>query len=178
MGHPTQIIFDLETLGVRPDSIIVSIGALKFSLSQGIMDAFYMNIDPVDSKKYGLTTDKETINWWANQPKEVSDVWRKNPKPLKYVMQEFSDWYGGKGKPIWAKGGVSFDFPIMESSFIAVGMKPPYHFRDCLDCRTIFNVLGVKDYANKPEGLQAHNALDDCKIQLNSLLPLLVALDE
>ena len=39
----TQIMLDLETLGTKPDSVIVSIGAVKFSPTE-IYDSFYEHV--------------------------------------------------------------------------------------------------------------------------------------
>ena len=36
-----QIVVDLETLSVRPNSCITSIGAVKFNLQDGILEEFF-----------------------------------------------------------------------------------------------------------------------------------------
>lgn len=178
MGFRHGVMIDVETLGVSYDSIIVSLAAVKFSVSNGILSEFSMNVDPSDAKRYGLKTDKNTIAWWKTQPKEVIAAWNKDQKPLKEVIEAFCDWYGPKSHPTWTKGGVCFDYPILQSSFDAVGIRTPYHFRDCLDCRTLFNFFGVKDWQNKKEGVVAHCALDDCKHQVYNLVPLIEIVQE
>ena len=173
MDYRTGVMLDLETLGVTYDSVIVSLAAVKFSISEGIMSEFSVNISPQDAMKYGLKTDKETIEWWSKQPKETVDAWRKNAVSLKEAMDGFCDWYGPKTHPTWAKGGNCFDFPILETSLKAVGHRTPYHFRDCMDYRTLINLFDFKDWKKNPV---AHCALDDCKAQCDVLIPLLAAL--
>jgi hypothetical protein len=173
MDYRTGVMLDLETLGVTYDSIIVSLAAVKFSISHGVMSEFTVNIDPADSKRYGLKTDKATLEWWAKQPKATVDAWRLNPVPLKDAMTMFCDWYGTKTMPTWAKGGQCFDFPILETSLKKAGLFTPYHFRDCMDYRTVINLFDFKDWKAKSV---SHCALDDCKDQCNVLIPLLAAL--
>ena len=71
-----QIMVDLETISTANNAVIVSIGATRFTLHEGIIDKFSINVDPFDAKKYGLHIDPDTIAWWKKQPKEVSDLWR------------------------------------------------------------------------------------------------------
>ncbi len=173
MDYRTGVMLDLETLGTTPNSIIVSLAAVKFSLSKGIMSEFTVNIDPKDSKRYGLTMDQDTLDWWSRQPKATVDAWRLNAVPLKSAMDQFVDWYGPKTMPTWAKGGQCFDFPILETSLKTVGHRTPYHFRDCMDYRTVINLFDFKDWKKKSV---SHCALDDCKDQCAVLMPLLAAL--
>lgn len=176
MDFRTGVMLDIETLGVSYDSVIVSLAAVKFSLTDGIMSEFTINIDPMDSKRYGLKTDADTLAWWSRQPIELVNAWRKEPVSLVLAMEKFCDWYGPKTRPTWAKGGNCFDFPIIESSLKVVGMRTPYHFRDCMDYRTVINLFNLKDWMLESNSGTAHCALDDCRNQTAVLIPLLSAI--
>ena len=70
----TDIMIDLETLNTTPDSTILTIGAVKFDpfgseIKEPKMDSFYVKVDLDSCDRIGLTTNDDTIAWWANQLK-------------------------------------------------------------------------------------------------------------
>ena len=66
-----QVVVDLETLSTRPNSCIVSIGAVAFNLQEAILDEFFINVDASDCRSHGLHIDRNTIEWWKKQSKEA-----------------------------------------------------------------------------------------------------------
>lgn len=62
-----RIMVDLETLGTAPGSVILSIGAVRFDVEEGLLDEFYVNIDVESSQRLGLTIDGATVMWWMKQ---------------------------------------------------------------------------------------------------------------
>lgn len=171
----SQIMVDIETLSTAINCAIVSIGAIKFSLSEGIQDRFKVNIDPVSCKKFGRAINKKTIDWWFEQPKAAREGWMTDPKPMDEALNTFADWYGPKSRVIWSKGSY-FDFPRLEDSFQACEIAIPWKYWDVYDYRTIINVLKIDDRKLKSEGSVYHDAVSDCEEQLKVLLPLLKAL--
>jgi hypothetical protein len=178
LDNRTQVVFDVETLATSTDACIVSIGAVKFSLSNGISEEFVINVDANDCKRHGLVIDPKTVAWWMEQPAETRRTWMRNPVSLADALAAFNDWYGVKSLPTWAKGGKRFDFPIMENAYDKTGIKAPWHYRDCLDYRTIITALGIDDLKLKTVGSTYHSALDDSKEQCKVLLPILQALHQ
>lgn len=166
-----QVMLDIETLSTNLDAVIVSIGAVKFTIRDGIIDTFLVNIDPVDSKKYGLHTSKDTIIWWSNQSKEARRSWQKNQVSLAFAMQAFIDWYGQKSIPTWCKGA-TFDYPIIESSLKAAKIAIPWKYWHCNCYRSIINFFGIDDRNMQATGTTHHDAVSDCKNQCNVLLTI------
>ena len=72
------------------------------------------------------------------------------------ALHELHRWYKKENDVIWAWGS-SFDAPILESAYIACGLKQPW--KDCqLQCaRTIANVFNI----DKERGDGSHNAQFD-----------------
>ena len=166
-----QVVVDLETLSTRPNSGITSIGAVAFTLQDGIVDEFMINVDPASCKSYGLHIDKSTVDWWATQPKEAIDSWRKDPVPLEDAMNKFVDFYGDKSIPIWGNGSV-FDITILESSMYALGYgtgELPWKFWDIYDMRTLTSILGRK---LEKTGIN-HNALHDAIAEAKLIIDML-----
>tara|TARA_R110002167_G_scaffold342924_1_gene551798 strand:- start:95 stop:625 length:531 start_codon:yes stop_codon:yes gene_type:complete len=166
-----QIIVDLETLSVRPNACITSIGAVAFTLQDGITEEFFINVDPASCKDFGLHIDKSTVQWWSTQPKEAIESWMKDPVPLDEAIDKFSIFYGNTSVPIWGNGS-SFDITILESALYALGYetgKLPWKFWDIYDLRTLTNILGRK---LEKTGIN-HNALHDAIAEAKLLIEML-----
>lgn len=166
-----QIVVDLETLSARPNSCIVSIGAVAFTLQDGITEEFLINVDPMSCKNLGLHISKETVDWWSTQPKEAIESWKKDPVPLDVALEKFNDFYGPTSVPIWGNGS-SFDITILESAYIALNDSKtdiPWKFWDIYDLRTLTNILGRKLVKT---GIN-HNALHDSIAEAKLLIDML-----
>lgn len=163
-----QVMLDLETLSLEPNACIVSIGATRFSIQDGIKDQFSVNIDPFDSKSYGLHIDKDTIAWWKKQDPAVSDMWKIDPQPLKEALTAFCLWFGGRSIPIYGNSP-SFDCIAIKEAMKATGIPCPWNFRDETDYRTICKMVAVPF----EKGDNAHSALHDAIYQTEHLLKIL-----
>jgi len=160
-----KIVVDLETLSTHSNACIVSIGAVLIENLE-IVDTFYTNVNGVDGKEAGLHVEKDTIDWWQEQPKEIREAWQRDPQPLDTALDSFSNFYGGSGS-IWGYGA-NFDVVILESAYRALGKDIPWKFWDIACLRTLMNVLDKRlPKANN------HNALDDATAQANMLIEIL-----
>lgn len=164
-----NVMLDLETMSTESNAAICSIGAVKFSLDEGIVDEFYCTVDAADCKKHGLDISTDTVRWWSKQPKEVLEQLRKNNVPLQDALTTFSKWYGTKSLPTWGCGA-GFDNVIIENAYKAVGMKRPWTPWDDRCYRTMKEVIQIPQ---KPREGTYHNALDDAKHQTNHLIQIL-----
>ena len=170
-----NIMLDLETLGTRPSSVILTIAAVKFEFASDQIETFSMNIDPKNSKTFGLTTDPDTVQWWKEQNPEALKAFMKDPVSLETAIDSFIEFVGPKtSKMVFWANGASFDYPILESSFRAVGRPYPWKYWNCRCARTIYSVFGLnmKEY---PRVGVYHNAVDDCLTQIKALKECLTA---
>ena len=161
-----NVMIDLETMSTSSNAAICSIGAVKFTIEEGIVDEFYCTVDASDCKNHGLHIDKETIKWWSNQPKNVLDELLKDNISLLDALTKFSKWYGEKSLPTWGCGA-GFDNVILENAYKAVNLQRPWKFWDDRCYRTMKEIIKVEE-PNR-EGTY-HNALDDAKHQTEHLL--------
>lgn len=170
-----HIMIDLETLSTRANAAIISIGAVKFTLGDGVTDTFYVNIDPKTCKAAGLHVNKETIQWWMEQSKEARDALMINQQPLDVALTEFSDWIGDDWKKVMPWGnGASFDISIMESAYHAIDMKYPWRYSNIMCYRTVMNLMGLSNAKIRAsENDTHHHALDDAMSQANTLMEIL-----
>lgn len=169
----SQVMLDLETYDTLPTAAIASIGACKFSWSGEILDKFYVNVDPVNCKKYGLTISKETLQWWENQSKDIKQAITKDQQSLETALNMLSDWTNGANYEWWCNG-MNFDFPILEYAHKKVGIKCPWKYYNLNDYRTILTLFGLRnDVLRQAEAETYHNALGDAIWQAKTLIKLI-----
>lgn len=171
--HSRDIMVDLETLGMPPDGIIVSLACVPFDLEDGIIDV---------GKRWNITIDSniaegrkftpQTVEWWLKQSKVAQEsLFDIEPQPLIIVLQEFCEYvqeHLGKKRSVWVNGA-SFDFILLKDALTKANIKIPWHFRQESCMRALLRIgrsFGVeyKKYSDENKGT-AHNALDDCIIQ-------------
>ena len=158
----TDIMIDLETLATTPDATILTIGAVKFDpfgseIKEPKMDSFYVKVDLDSCDRIGLTTNDDTIAWWANQSKEAQAA-AFDPDGRIQIEDAFAQLYKfcWGAKRVWANGSC-FDIIICEHVFRKIGRAIPWSFWEVRDVRTAFD-LGINP--QRPP-VTAHHALED-----------------
>jgi len=168
MNH---IMLDIETMGTRPTSCIVSIGALEFDISSGETGKeFYTNINLNSCLRNGLTVDADTILWWLNRSESARNSIQSEPiVPLFTAIEMFKSFLQNYNQNcyIWSNAP-RFDCAILENAFNVTGYPIPWNFRNERCVRTIANLNPAIIKGINFEGIQ-HNALDDCKHQIKYL---------
>jgi hypothetical protein len=162
------VMTDIETLSTASNAVIVTIASVKFSLKTDNIEIFWINIDPKSSKSYGLDIDGETLNWWKRQPPEAMHSWMHSKITLPDAIDQFTEFYGTNKDQLHFCNGTNFDFPILESSYKAVGKKEPYKYWNQRDARTLYWAANL-DVRNEPRIGTYHNAMDDCLTQISWL---------
>ena len=173
--HPkinNQVMVDIETLSTRPDSVILVIGAIKFSRNGDLqhfekldkIDVFYRRITIESCTDIGLRIDDSTLNWWKQQNQKARYEALENPDriPLKQALQEFSNFIKNSSH-IW-DNSPDFDCTILGEAFNRCEIEIPWKFWNTRDCRTLFDLGGVSK-VNMPSG-DEHNAAHDCYRQI------------
>ncbi len=154
-------MLDLETFGLRPGSVIRSIGAVFFDFQGNLGPEFYSNIDRKSCLDRGLTLDAETVLWWSEQSPQAREVLQSKTMPIMDVAGGFAYWFKSNGgERVWAQGA-SFDPVLWEA---AVG-RVPWKFYNVRDTRTFYDMMGLDTKTVTREGTY-HNALDDAKHQV------------
>lgn len=178
MNTPTRYLIDLETLGTRPGSIILSIGAVKFDRHK-VYDEFHICIDPKDCEARGLKADIDTMMWWLKQSEEARNAFLNAPRvPLLRALQRFSFWATTQPDgsavsdydsiEVWGNGA-NFDNVLIKSAYDAVGIHYfGKHYND--RCYRTFKAIHP-DIKMQRTGTH-HNALDDARSQAEHLISL------
>lgn len=164
-----RLMLDIETLGIAPGCIILSIGAVEFN-RDGILKEFHVKIDPIDAERCGLIAQASTVMWWLTQPKEAQDALSQGDiRSLQGALIEFIGAFDWQGLQVWCNGA-SFDYPILQAAFKAVQLKAPWAYYNEMDHRTMKNLLGKAEMKKlTAKATLKHDALDDARTQALTL---------
>lgn len=162
-------VVDIETLGLKPTSKILSIGLVIVNHdSLDIKLEKEWIIDPLNQK--GRTVDRSTIEWWNRQSEAAKSVLNQPTQSLVSALTELSELITkteteGEIKGQWANDA-DFDHVILRNA---------YDQNTELDGNTVFpyylgrSIRTIKDYAKevkltlpKHTYIQ-HRALDDAR---------------
>ena len=164
-----DVMLDLETLSTRPNSVILTIGAVKF-------DPFGNTIDVDHGLYYRVNVDEQlaldrhvlesTVEWWGKQDPEVREeaLGEHDRVSLDTMTSSLNRFLVGV-ENIWAQGPV-FDIAILENLYFQLSKPTPWQFWQICDSRTLFKVHGDPRDKNRQS---AHNALMDCYYQADAV---------
>ena len=160
-----DVMLDIETLGTRPECVVVTLGAVKFNPYK--LDdpgpGIYMRLDADEQLELGREVQDETMLWWLDQAEDVREEALGDGTDrikLEQMYRELNRFLVGVDS-IWCQGP-AFDIVILENIYRQMGWPTPWQFWQIRDSRTLFGVHGDPREKNK-SGL--HNALEDCVSQ-------------
>lgn len=166
----SDIMLDIETLGLKAGAIPVSVGACCFDRATGeITKEFYRVIDPITAASAGLHVEIGTTLWWMDQSDDARAVFKDICEPLADVAAAFFNWVWDRAMAdvtIWAQGDM--DFQVWGAAMDAVKVDRPWAFWQQRDTRTVYDVCGFDAKAFPRNGTH-HNALDDARHQVACL---------
>jgi len=164
----TDVMLDLETMGRKSDSALVSIGAVEFNLLTGETGReFYKVIDLQSCLDVGLKVEASTIYFWLQQSQAARDAICKDKKlPLATVLHMFEKWMDELPTEVnlWGNGA-RFDIGKLEDAYRACNMENPWYFRSERDVRTLVAFAPQIKERMPFDGIE-HNPIDDCKHQI------------
>jgi len=167
LGH---VMLDLETMGNKSNSAIISIGAVEFDIETGETgDTFYAGVDLQSCLDMGLIVNGSTLMWWMEQNETARKKVAEGGDHISTVLGIFNDWFKhlGEGVQIWGNGA-RFDIGIMEDAYVKCALPIPWEFRYERDLRTLVSFAPeIKLKATKEFKGVEHDPIDDCKLQID-----------
>ncbi len=156
-----HIMVDLETLGTTADSVILSIGAVKFDLATGVVDdnGFYASISVESNQSWKRRISEDTLLWWLKQDAAAQQVFFEPKESLETALVQFSDWVGSGDYHVWSNGA-DFDLPMLAHAFSTCGIELPWQYYNTRCYRTYKNLPGARNVKLESQGVK-HNALAD-----------------
>lgn len=175
----TDVMVDLETLGTTADSVIMSIGAVKFNPSNGAIDsaAFYASVSIDSNLELGRKINEATLIWWMQQSPGSQNVFHEPKQTLVAALRAFGDWWGTDNKMLIWSNGADFDIPMMAHAMQHSRIATPWQFFNARCYRTVKNTKAAK-CVPRPDNPNAHNALADAIYQAKHLCSIFAATKE
>lgn len=165
MRKYVDLMIDIETLGVTPGCVIMSVGICPV-FPESNAPSFYVRINVAESIKAGFTINEDTQAWWYTQDRELyleTSGGLETPNNFCSLLTSYLSELGDRNNiKLWAKG-VAFDLPIVEAYFKKQGFAVPWHYGAPMCYRTMKDV-----FYHVPEPLRvgkAHSAIDDARHQ-------------
>jgi hypothetical protein len=164
-----DIMLDIETLSTRPESVILTLGAVKFSPygdDVNTESGLYIRVDVDEQLETGRHVQQETVDWWGKQTDDVREeaLGEHDRTGLNEFLDQLNRFLVG-ADAIWCQGP-AFDIVILENLYRQMKRPTPWQFWQVRDSRTLFGVHGDPRDKNRHG---AHNALIDCYYQARAV---------
>ena len=158
-------MLDLETMGARPDTTILTLGAVKFDPFSNAepYGELYLKPDIDEQDRMGRSIDDSTLEWWGKQSADAqAEAFDPdNRVGIDSMLQQLRKWSVGVNV-FWAQGS-GFDYTILEDLFRQSSVPHPWSFWQVRDSRTLFAMMPTDP--RKEIQTDAHNALADAYFQ-------------
>lgn len=162
-----NVMIDIETLGNVSNSVIVSIGAIKFDMATGENgECFYQTIDIDSCLKKGMIVTGSTIRWWLSQSQEARDqLINGENTPIEQALDNLSEFIS-PNDIVWSNG-LRFDISLLSDAYNLMGKSIPWDFRNERDVRTLVS-FAPEIKRRKVDEFKStkHHALHDCALQI------------
>ena len=163
-----DVMLDIETLGTRPEAVVVTLGAVKFN--PYTMDepgpGIYMRLDADEQIALGREVREDTMLWWMSQAEDVrEEALGEGPDRIKLedMYKQLNKFLVGVDN-IWCQGP-AFDIVILENLYRQLQKPAPWPYYSIRDSRTLLKALGD----TRQPGAMLHNALADCVSQAQAI---------
>ena len=170
---------DIETMSQNINNgMIVSIAIKSFERTgkdpvSPIKRVWYIDMD--DSERFSRKKSEETIRWWMEHPDAYAELYahRHERQGFREVMCDLYNLlvvlHLKYELYVWSKG-IDFDFPMLESSFRAAGIKGdvPYDYWRKRDVRSVVSAFEMLGYQQERKDA-AHDAISDVEQQIREV---------
>jgi len=182
MSDNEHISIDIETLGTERDSVILSLGAVKFDHEKIYEDdGLYLSLKWQPQMDNGGTVTEGTIRFWLSQHRAARDAVLNKSGAVHHdkALQQLSAWFkknirAPKNCCVWAKGP-SFDLSLISDLYQrSTNSQPPWPFWAERCVRTAI-MLNAAYKVPHPDGMVEHHAFWDAVYQASQVRRFLVA---
>jgi len=157
----THAMIDIETLNTAPDSVILSVGGVKFNphTHETPFDHKHWRLDIDAQFTLGRTVSESTLEWWGRQATHIREAAFSETDRI--TLQDFAKdmnrWLTGC-KEVWCQGP-QFDMVMIEHLFTQLDHHRNWVYWQIRDSRTLFSIMPRDPRKDIQEDL--HDALAD-----------------
>ena len=158
-------MIDLETYGVKPGCVILSIGAVAFDRATGEAGArFYKSINLNQSILAGFHQEEKTVDWWKRQSVDAYLLSHNGKESPSVVLRSFSKWiseiFTDQPPYVWGNSA-RFDMGILSAAYDICKLEYPIDPFYERDYRTLTSLMPDVRWSIPFEGLK-HDPINDC----------------
>jgi exodeoxyribonuclease VIII len=158
-------MIDIETMGRGENAVMIQLAGVFFNRETGETGKEFCKSLSVEScKDFGFVTHDEAVKWWSEQNQDVLKAIIAESENALDVMDAFVDFLGSDIKNLLIWSHATFDFPIVQA-YLQKITKSYMPYRGARDIRTLVDLSGI-DLNSYDWNKKTHNALDDCKFQI------------
>jgi hypothetical protein len=187
-------MFDVETLGIESNSVILSMVLIYFNPEEKptyrelMNNAFFVKLDAKDQiDRLDRTVTKSTLDWWKDQnifTKNLSliakddDIKAEDALDMmrEFVAKQCAKTPDAMNSTVWARGNL--DQMVLGSLENKLDVSPIFHFGRWRDVRTAVDIFtGSKNgYCNvehpefNKDDVVKHNPIHDCAYDVMMLI--------
>lgn len=182
-------IFDVETLGVESNAVVLSAALIHFDPEQRptyqdlLNDACFVKFNAKEQLQIGRTVSKSTLDWWKSQHEYVRKISldpNREDMNVENGMQKIYDYMSkflnAKHQTMWARG--SLDQLVIDSLAVKFGLGEITGYNMWRDVRTAIDILygttnGYVDIDHplfKRHEVIKHHPVHDCALDAIQLL--------
>lgn len=165
----THATIDLETLDVKPSTVVLTLGAVKFDplSTQEPYSELYFRFEIDSQLQENRTVNDSTLEWWSRQDAKVQEEAFSDGDRVEVasVLDQLRKWMVGVDV-LWGQG-YGFDMTILEDLYRQNQTPVPWNFWQVRDSRTLFKCC--KDDPRKQMQTDLHNALADAYFQSKAI---------
>ena len=161
-----QYMIDIETLGSGPQSMVLSIAAVRFD-EKSILDTIELYPDLQEQTHQGQKIDIQTLIWWQKNREILAEYLTKPRKSLNFCYHQLAYFLSEKEENtlIWAKSP-RFDLQILENLWPKA--NPLWNHRNQGDVRIAeWKINSLRGYLF--QSTKAHDSLADCIAQAKNV---------
>jgi len=178
--NTNHVMVDVECLSLRPDAVILSIGAVQFNpwhiddwASLSLPSRSFYSALPMEIQieEFGGHISAYTLAWWFRQLPDAQSVFEETTKIKNHHLHErllaFTQFTGTTLDGLWATPS-HFDYPKLDWLFDKCGIQfpcPYYRIHCGMSLKQLADPNGDRLEVYVPPGFTTHNALDDAKKQ-------------
>lgn len=157
-----RMMVDIETLSVRPNAYVASIGIVVFNV-HGIVMSAQFSLNPRE-KHPEEHIDVDTVKFWMAQSRDAQEK-LFGDYDVDVALQQINDAYKNLCcDEIWARGP-QFDVNAIENLMRIRGFKPAWKYYEVRDLRTVLKKDDLVPFVGTK-----HVAEDDALHQVKNLL--------
>lgn len=185
-----MFIFDVETLGVESNSVVLSAALIHFDIEKQptfqklLDDACFVKFHAKDQiKRLNRVVDKRTLEWWDKQHSYIKEV-SFNPSindvtaeaGLQYLRDYMAKFPKAHQQTMWARG--SLDQLAIDSLAKSVDQEPITGYNVWRDVRTAIDLLygttngyvEVEHAEFNRSSIIKHHPVHDCALDAMQLM--------